>query len=210
MLSPSLAFRRLLVGLVVVGAGLLVAAPPAAAQRLGHAFYAQQPPYTLELEPHLVAGMANPPGPGVGQGAGFGVRGSVVLSRDGFIDGVNDSLAIGFGADVLRYRGLFGNYYGTCVQRAAGPAGTSICTEVDTPGGPRGYLFVPVVLQWNFWLNQRWSLFGEPGIDFFFTNHGGGITPSLSVGGRFQLNDVVALILRLGWPTTTLGVSFLL
>jgi hypothetical protein len=186
-----------------------LAAVPAAFGQGRSGRYDGQPAYRLELEPHLVLGAANPPGPGVDQGAGAGVRGSFVVSRDGFIPNVNDSIAIGIGVDALHYRGLTGGF-GVCVRRAPGPGGTSICTEVDTPGGPRNYVFVPVVMQWNFWLTPQWSLFGEPGLDLFFTNRGGGAAPTLSVGGRLQLSEIVCLIFRIGWPTTTLGVSFLL
>jgi len=206
-LLPAVAGAAVVVALSLAGPGT------AHAQYRAHGFYQsqRQPAYTLELEPHLVAGLANPPGPGVGQGGGGGLRGSIVVSRDGFIPTANDSLAIGFGIDAIHYRGAYGaDYFGTCVARTPGPAGTSVCTEVDTPGGPRNYLFVPLVLQWNFWLTDRWSAFVEPGIDLYFTAHHGGITPSLGIGGRFQLNDVVSLIFRLGWPTATVGVSFLL
>ena len=194
----------------LVAAALLVAPGVAHAQSRAHAFYRGQPGYTLEVEPHLVAGLANPPGPGVNQGGGAGLRGSFVVSRDGFIPSANDSLAIGFGIDALHYRGAYGDYFGTCVSRAPAPGGTLVCTEVDSPGGPRNYLFVPLVLQWNFWLTERWSAFVEPGIDLYFTAHHGGVVPSLGLGGRFQLNNVVSLIFRVGWHTATVGISFLL
>jgi hypothetical protein len=184
-------------------------APSASAETFGRGV-AGQPQYGLEIEPHFVAGIADPPGPGVDQGGGAGLRGSIVVSRDGFIRTVNDSIAIGFGLDVLHYRGQGSSLFGTCVRRAPGPAGTSICSEVDTPGGPRNYLFIPAVMQWNFWLTPQWSVFGEPGIDLFFTSHAGGVAPSLSVGGRLRIADAITLTFRLGWPTTTFGVSFLL
>ena len=172
--------------------------------------FSEQPAYVLELEPHFVAGVADAPGPAASQGGGLGVRGSSVVSRDGFIATANDSIAVGFGIDVLRYPGQTGSLSGTCVRRTPGPGGTSVCTEVDVPGSPRNYVFLSGVMQWNFWLTPRWSLFGEPGIDLFLTNHGSGAAPSLAVGGRMHFSDFAALTLRLGWPLTTLGVSFLL
>jgi hypothetical protein len=188
---------------------LLLATPASAsAQGMTRRFYGQ-PSYGLELEPHLVLGPANPPGPGVGEGAGVGFRGSIVVAHDGFIDNVNDAVAVGFGLDILHYPGDGASAFGTCVRRTPGPAGTVICTEVDTPGGPRNYLFIPVVMQWSFWLTPQWSVFGEPGLDVFFTGHTGGVTPSLAVGGRLQLSDAFTVVLRIGWPTTTVGVSFL-
>lgn len=185
---------------------MLAGASPVAAQGLPRRSE-DQPAYAFELEPHLVAGIADPPGPGTAQGAGAGVRASFVVSRDGFIDNVNDSIAIGFGIDALHYRGQNSSLFGTCLKRQPGPGGTSVCTEVDVPGGPRNYLFVPMVMQWNFWLRPQWSAFVEPGLAVFLTNRGLGAAPSLSVGGRMHISDVVSLVLRLGWPTTTLGVS---
>ena len=186
---------------------LLASASPVAALGLPRRSE-DQPAYGFELEPHLVAGIADPPGPGTAQGGGAGLRASFVVARDGFINDVNDSLAIGFGVDVLHYRGQNGSLFGTCVQRQPGPGGTSVCTEVDVPGGPRNYLFVPVVTQWNFWLRPQWSAFVEPGLAIYLTNGGAGAAPSLSVGGRMDISDAVSLVFRLGWPTTTLGVSF--
>jgi hypothetical protein len=191
---------------LLLALAVLTSASPVAAQRAPHRFE-EQPAYALELEPHLVAGIADPPGPGTAQGAGVGLRGSFVVSRDGFINNVNDSIAIGFGIDALHYRGQNGSLYGTCVRRQPGPGGTSVCTEVDVPGGPRNYLFIPMVMQWNFWLHPQWSAFVEPGLAVFLTNRGAGAAPSLSVGGRMQISDAVSLVFRLGWPTTTLGVS---
>jgi hypothetical protein len=187
----------------------LTAASSASAQGIARHF-TDQPSYRLELEPHLVAGVADPPGPGVDQGAGLGVRGAVTVSRDGFIGTVNDSIAIGFGLDVLHYRGNAGSLFGSCVRRTPGPGGTSVCTEVDVPGGPRNYFFIPVVMQWNFWRPPQWSAFVEPGLNVFFANPGGGVTPSFAVGGRLHASDVFNIMLRIGWPTTTLGVSFFL
>jgi hypothetical protein len=78
-------------------------------------------------------------------------------------------------------------------------------------GGSSNYLYVPVVMQWNFWLHQRWSVFGEPGL--VFSHHNGdnlGLEPDLSVGGRFLLTNGVTLTLRVGYPVVTFGASFLL
>ncbi|HEY4016977.1 MAG TPA: hypothetical protein VGM06_26775 [Polyangiaceae bacterium] len=73
-----------------------------------------------------------------------------------------------------------------------------------------GHLVVPVVLQWNFWLSNHWSVFGEPGLAV----GGGGpnptVGPALFLGGRYHFNDTVALTLRVGFPEIGIGVSFLL
>ena len=77
------------------------------------------------------------------------------------------------------------------------------------PGGP-GYFFIPVVMQWNFWLSTHWSVFGEPGLGF--TN---GARTALDpfvfyAGGRFNFTEHIALTLRVGYPDISVGVSFFL
>lgn len=169
-----------------------------------------RPHYAFELEPHALFGAFEPPGPGSGSGFGFGVRGTIEVAPDGFIKSLNDSVGVGFGVDGLRYAGS-GYYDGRCRRFEPGPAGTRICVEVDQYGGPSDYFFGNVVMQWNFWLHKRWSVFGEPGIAIYM--HDGndfGIAPALFVGGRFHFNDKIALTLRLGYPSISLGVSFLL
>lgn len=168
--------------------------------------------YDFELEPHLVVG-TSPPGYGMGSGVGFGARASVVVAPDGFIRNVNDSVAVGFGLDIGHYTGSWAiqGYRDQCLHYETGPAGTQVCTEVTSNGGTYNYVFVPVVMQWNFWLTQRWSVFGEPGVDFYYLgNHGLSLSPALYAGGRFQIADRITLTARLGYPTFAFGVSFLM
>lgn len=168
--------------------------------------------YAFELEPHLLAGSA-PPGRGVGSGGGIGVRGSWVLGPDGFIDGVNDSIALGVGLDYVHYAAEYAlnGYRDQCLRFQPGPAGTSVCTDVTSNGGTYNYLFVPVVMQWNFWFTDRWSAFGEPGINLYYLgNHGFAAGPALYLGGRFRLSDRITLTARFGYPTFGFGVSFMM
>jgi len=79
------------------------------------------------------------------------------------------------------------------------------------------YLWIPVVMQWNFWLHRKWSVFGEVGAAFRFDDMKEfGFSPLISWGGgRFHFTDSTALTLRLGIPFVltpyiSLGVSFLL
>ncbi len=74
-------------------------------------------------------------------------------------------------------------------------------------------LFLPVAMQWTFWLSTHWSVFGEPGVAFAlrdFDTKGDVFHPLLMAGGRFHFNDVVALTLRAGYPAMSVGVSFFL
>ena len=88
----------------------------------------------------------------------------------------------------------------------------------------------PVVLQWNFYVARRWSVFGEPGLYIWHGSYSAptyncalpgqtvctvsygsdtGIGPAFWVGGRFHFSDSASLTLRLGYPDfLTVGVSF--
>jgi hypothetical protein len=168
--------------------------------------------YTAEIEPHLVFGSA-PPGNGTGSGVGVGARASLVVAPDGFIRDVNDSVAIGFGLDYGHYaaRYAFNGYRDRCLHFETGPAGTMVCTDVTSNGGSYNYLFVPVVMQWNFWLTEKFSAFGEAGLSVYYLGSDGfGAAPALYVGGRLRLTDSITLTARIGYPTVSFGVSFMM
>jgi len=168
--------------------------------------------YDLELEPHLVLGTA-PPGQGYGSGVGIGVRGSLVILPDGFIRNVNDSVAVGVGIDFGHYTGSWAvnGYHDQCLHFEPGPNGTSVCTEVTSNGGTYNYIFLPMVMQWNFWLTRHFSAFGEPGLNVYFLgNHGFDVSPALYVGGRVHLGNRITLTGRIGYPTVAFGVSFMM
>jgi len=171
-----------------------------------------RPQYRFEAEPHLLLGVFDPPGFGSGTGFGAGFRGSIEIVPDGFIGSINDSVAIGFGADWVHYEGNDGDARGVCTRYATGPAGVPICVEVDDDGAASDHFFFPVVLQWNFWLARKWSVFGEPGLALHWDDRDDlGIAPFVIWGGgRFHFNDSITLTLRVGYPTFSLGASFLL
>jgi hypothetical protein len=77
------------------------------------------------------------------------------------------------------------------------------------PAGP-GYFFVPIVMQWNFFLSTHFSVFGEPGLGF--TNAPRSVVDPFIfyAGGRFHITDHIALTLRVGYPDVSFGVSFFL
>jgi hypothetical protein len=66
-------------------------------------------------------------------------------------------------------------------------------------------------MQWNFWLSENWSVFGEPGVGLS-TNKGNNIDvwPHLGAGGRYHFSRNVTLTMRIGYPVVAVGVSFLL
>jgi hypothetical protein len=168
-----------------------------------------RPSYVFEAEPHLSLGLLDPPGFGGGTGWGAGFRGTIELLHNGFIPKLNNSIGIGFGLDYLRYDGWQGPR-GQCEQFVPGPAGVPICVRVSGRDHVN-YFFIPVVMQWNFWLHRKWSVFGEPGVALYFDDGHAEFAPFvLYAGGRYHITDRITLTMRLGYPSFSLGVSFLL
>ena len=64
-------------------------------------------------------------------------------------------------------------------------------------------------MQWNFWLSENWSVFGEPGVAVHADKHLD-IWPHLGAGGRFHFTPNISLTMRVGFPVFSVGVSFLL
>ena len=66
-------------------------------------------------------------------------------------------------------------------------------------------------MQWNFWLSENWSVFGEPGISVHTGDHNHvDIWPHLGAGGRYHFTRNFTLTMRVGFPVFAVGVSFLL
>ncbi len=170
------------------------------------------PDYVVEAEPHLVFAFGDPPGSDLDadSGMGLGARFAIPVAQQGLLPKLNDSVAIGFGADYVRYTG--GSHAGRCIRWESGPAGTRVCTDTTASGGSADVLLFPLVFQWNFWLTEKFSVFGEPGLALTYEDREGvDFAPFVIwAGGRFHFSEVAALTLRLGYPSATLGVSFLL
>jgi hypothetical protein len=81
---------------------------------------------------------------------------------------------------------------------------------IDFAPGNDARVFVPIVMQWNFWLSTHWSVFGEPGIAFGSGGPNSGVYPAFFAGGRFSFTERIALTIRLGYPDVSVGVSFFL
>ena len=65
-------------------------------------------------------------------------------------------------------------------------------------------------MQWNFWFTKHWSAFGEPGLALTTGDKDLHFWPHLGAGGRYAFNPNVTLTLRLGFPASSVGISFLL
>lgn len=163
------------------------------------------PNYGFEAEPHVLVGFIDPPGFGHGSGYGVGFRGTIELVDNGFIKTINNTIGIGFGLDFVRY----GRGRGRCV--AEGPARE--CVDYDDDVNVDN-VWVPVVMQWNFWLSRNWSVFGEPGLAVRFESDSDDDLHveylQLYLGGRYHFSENIALTMRVGYPTFSVGLSFLL
>jgi hypothetical protein len=160
--------------------------------------------YFFEAEPRLMLGFVDPPGYASGAGFGLGFRGSIPIVRNGFIPSINNSVAIGFGADFVRYGRA--DYCTNGGQLAT-------CDRVRANNFFEFYF--PVVIQWNFFLSRDWSVFGEPGIALNYHAWDGprhvDVDPFIFfVGGRYHFADRMTLTMRIGYPAFSIGVSFLL
>jgi hypothetical protein len=152
--------------------------------------------YPLELEPHFAFGAENVYG---ATGFGAGLRVGIPLAV-GHVGAAPDNLAISFGGDILHYDNC---YYGN-------DCGAN-------------YLMVPVAAQWNVFVARRVSFFAEGGAFLYkgwFDGCGPdgpgcsapsnfGLLPTVALGGRVHIGDNAAFTLRIGYPTSTLGVSFM-
>jgi hypothetical protein len=191
--------RTSLAAALIAGAGASTFAATAATARADDTIKhpGDHPQYIFEAEPHLLLGWGGPIANG---GYGVGVRFSIPIVDNGFISSINNSVAIGFGADLVHYDWC---WYGN-------------------NGCSANYLDFPVVMQWNFFVAQRWSVFGEPGLfifDGFFNDcpngnscpgrpWGFGVEPALFLGGRYHLSSSTALTMRIGFPSFSFGFSF--
>ena len=170
------------------------------------------PDYAVEVEPHLLWGFEHynyAPTDGIGLGGRF----SIPIVHNGFVPSINNSVAIGFGLDWLHYS------YGGCYYYNGYKPG--FCANI----GAANYLLVPIVMQWNFFVAKHWSVFGEPGLAVYhgFLDYCANVAPgapcsnptttgvefAFYAGGRYYFNDHSALVIRIGYPTFSLGVSFM-
>ncbi len=157
------------------------------------------PFYGAELEGHFaVAGLDR-----FGPGLGFGARVGIPIAQNTPISSIDDDITLGLGLDWVRYAA-----YKPVDGR------TSLTVQA---------FYVPVYLQWNFWVGSRVSIFLEPALVYRFATYSAGcpvptgfscedttrVLPTGSVGIRFRTVDKVALTIRVGWPMVTIGASWL-
>ena len=138
---------------------------------------------------------------------------TIPIVRNGFVSSINNNVGIGFGLDWLHYNGCYYRYY----------FNPGFCDNLDS-------FWVPVDMQWNFFLATHWSVFGEPGLAIVYQNFGNyygcydaagrlvpcgsgpnhiSVEPIFFVGGRYHFSESAALTLRIGWPYASFGISFM-
>lgn len=149
------------------------------------------PRYGVEVEPHLIVGWANidtndpiPKRIDFNNHAGFGpgLRLSIPLVDNGFISKINNNVAIGFGVDWAHY------------------------------GSNADALWFPAVLQWNFFITDVITAFGEPGISLRYSgnrDHPWNLEGVFQLGAKFMFSRYVGLTVRAGYPYFSVGVSML-
>jgi hypothetical protein len=211
-LCPSRTYVRRLLALAFAGCAATYAG-------LSHAQSIIKQPgnhvlYSVDLEPHAVFGWDDHY---YGGGAfGLGMRATIPFLRNGPISTINNDMGIGFGLDwVTRGSCNRGYYYG---------------------GNPRDdyyfdcsayAIYLPVVLQWNFYITDIITVYGEPGFAIRYAHVGvtlpdefgvrrdysNGYTDPIFVmsgGAKFMFGRTVGLNVRVGYPYFTVGASILL
>jgi hypothetical protein len=158
----------------------------------------QHPQYDFELEPHGIWSWGWP-----GDGPGLGVRANIPLFHNGPISSINNNMAIGFGLDVAWWEHDRGHRWWR-----------DRCRDVDWDGCDGTTVWVPVVLQWNFYLTDIISVFGEPGlaarfVSWEYDDDFDPVIPIFAGGARFQFGERVGLTVRLGYPYASVGANIL-
>ncbi len=102
---------------------------------------------------------------------------------NGFVKAINNNVALGLGIDWAHY------------------------------GTHSNVVWVPVVMQWNFFLTEVVTVFGEPGIAIRAASggnqtnwHADGV---LQLGAKFMFSRNLGLTLRAGYPYFSLGLSLM-
>ncbi len=200
---------------VALATVLVVAAPPAAAEAIIEN-PGDHPDYVVELDPHLVLQHGYTPA-WFDVGVGLGLRATIPF-LDGPIPTINNSMGVTFGADWAHFGDddCYDYYYWHRDPRLRPPPDWDYHCHGDA------FVF-PVALQWNFWLTDVISVFAEPGLALGYRRWEGwcdlGICDAddfdlhpfvFWAGGRFLFGERVGMTVRLGYPSVTVGATFLL
>jgi hypothetical protein len=173
--------------------------------------------YSFEIEPHLAFQWTDRVG--TDDGIGPGVRVNIPFMHNGPISRINNNMGITFGLDVTFSDGG----YGWCYARYGNTP------RIDDDDCSVTEIWLPVAMQWNFYLTKVISVFGEPGFaiahrrwdyQWYCAGANGNLCDYdgsdtdlefvLWGGGRFMFSDSIGATVRIGYPMITAGINFLL
>jgi hypothetical protein len=171
------------------------------------------PPYSVDLEPHFLFSWDD--SYWGGGGLGLGMRATIPFLRNGPVSNINNDMGIGFGLDWATHGGCGGGIWG--------PNFNGNYYYYDCSGYS---IYLPVVLQWNFYLTDIITVYGEPGFAFRYAHwsytwngpnnpqyYSNGYVDPLPVfggGAKFMFGKSIGLNVRASYPYFSVGVSFLL
>jgi hypothetical protein len=164
------------------------------------------PQYSWELEPHLAVDWDNHWYND--DGFGPGVHAAIPFMHNGPIPTINNNMAIKFGMDLIFHGGCDGRY-----------------RDWDRYNCSATSVLLPIALQWNFYITDIITVFGEPGLAIRHmwweqTNCPDGrcgdwdgsdtyLLPYFGAGAKFMFGRTAGLNVRLGYPDVTIGASIL-
>lgn len=133
-----------------------------------------------------------------GFGAVAGARFGIPLVQNGFISSINNAFYLNFGADF---------YFVRCRCGRGG-------RDEYWPG-----FGIPITGHWEFYFSETWSVFVEAGLNIYFhprwlRGNGGFFDDDAgawfigAVGARLHFSDSFGLVLRLGTPYASFGITF--
>jgi len=174
--------------------------------------------YSADLEPHLALGLDDSVYY-AGGGFGLGARVTIPFLRNGPVSTINNDMGIGFGLDWLTR--------GSSCYRYYGPAYLNNYYDCSAYA-----FYLPIVVQWNFYLTDIITVYGEPGLGIRISHAtwsypgpyagcpAGAVCqgsdtatdpiPIIAGGAKFMFGRTIGLNVRLGYPYFTVGASFLL
>ncbi len=170
--------------------------------------------YAVEIEPRGALSPFSPPRGSADVGLGGGVNFGINLAPKGFLPTVYDSVALTIGIDTLYHFG--GRPRAAECAEWQGSGSSRVCVRTRGGSGTEAlFFYTPVTMQWNFYFTPKWSVFGEPGMAMYFRTGryeplSVGVIPVFFAGGRYHFSNKATLTMRIGYPYTTIGVSFFL
>jgi len=175
------------------------------------------PRYDFEIEPHVVLQWANRAG--TDDAVGLGARFNIPFVDNGPISTINNNMGITFGIDATFSDGGVGYCYGW--RRRDRWPNDEDCNVTE--------IWLPVAMQWNFFLTPVISVFGEPGLAiahrrwdyrWYCEGEAGSLCDVddsdtdlefvMWGGARFMFSDRVGATVRLGFPMVSAGINILL